>query len=118
MASTYLTEQQVERAVVEAQNQAQERAREFFENEMGGKDQYPCGFAWVSVSGVKGSTRLGRMLRASGFKLNSHERRLQWWNPAGMPVQNMYCLEAGAERFAKVLRDRLGLDCYVSTRLD
>jgi hypothetical protein len=41
------------------------------------------------------------------------------WNPSGFPTQSISILEAGAEAYAQVLKDQLGLDrVYAGSRLD
>ena len=39
------------------------------------------------------------------------------WNPCGLHVQNIDIKEAGAEAYAKVLRN-YGFDAYMGSRLD
>lgn len=115
--STYLTQQDVDRAVQEALRQAELKATEFFQDKLEGQDQFPCGFAWCDITGVKGSTKLGKMLIKAGFEISYH-RTLQMWNPSRLRVQNVYCLEQGAAAFAKVIKDRLGVDAFMSSRWD
>lgn len=99
-----------------AQQAAQEAATKFFNDRMDGKDNFPCGFAWVTVS-EKGSTKMGRALKAIGFK-PAYRGGLELWNPSGFPVQNVDVKEAGAQAYAKVLRDELGIKAYAGSRLD
>jgi hypothetical protein len=81
-------------------------------------DRDACGFAWVDVYGVRSNSRLGKTLATFGFR-KSYTGSLQLWNPSGAGVQSVSCLEAGAEAYARVLKDRLGLDrCYAGSRLD
>jgi hypothetical protein len=81
-------------------------------------DRDACGFAWVDVYGVRSNSRLGKTLATFGFR-KSYTGSLQLWNPSGAGVQSVSCLEAGAEAYAKVLKDQLGLDrCYAGSRLD
>ena len=99
-----------------AQQAAQAAATKFLNERMGGKDNYPCGFAWVTVF-EKGSTKLGRALQSLGFS-KAYNGGLQLWNPSGLPVQNVDVKEAGAAAYAKVLCDELGIKAYPESKLD
>ncbi len=92
------------------------RATEFLNVDLGGNDQFPCGFAWVVVP-VKGNTKLGKAFLANGFR-KQHGGGLSIWNPSGMMVQNVNCLAAGAEAFAATLRDELGVKAFADSRWD
>ena len=75
-----------------------------------------CGFAWVTVY-EKGSTKLGRALKAVGFK-PAYGGGLQLWNPSGHGTQSMSVKEAGAQAYADVLRS-FGIDkAYAGGRAD
>ena len=99
-----------------AQQAAHLAATKYFNENMGGKDNYPCGFAWVTVS-EKGSTKMGRALKAIGFR-KAYNGGLELWNPSGLLVQNVDVKEAGAEAYAEVLRNELGVTAYAGSRLD
>ena len=99
-----------------AQQAAQSVATKFFNERMGGKDNYPCGFAWVTVS-EKGSTKMGRALKTIGFR-KAYNGGLELWNPSGLLVQNVDVKEAGAEAYAEVLRKELGVTAYAGSRWD
>ena len=99
-----------------AQKAAQSVATKFLNERMGGKDNYPCGFAWVTVS-EKGSTKMGRALKAIGFR-KAWKGGLELWNPSGLLVQNVDVKEAGAEAYAEVLRNELGVTAYAGSRWD
>ena len=75
-----------------------------------------CGFAWVVIGGIKGNTKIGRMLKSVGVDQN-HLREFYVWNPSGYPTQNVDTLEAGAIAFAKVLK-HYGFEAYAQSRLD
>ena len=92
---------QVNTIVNEAKQAAREAAEKFFQEKLGGKDQYSCGFAWVDIFGIKGNTRLGKAFKAAGIR-KSYSGSYQIWNPAGLGVQNIDPLEAGAEAAARV----------------
>ena len=83
---------------------------------MGNKDNYPCGFAWVNVSGIKLSTKLGKEFAAVDFK-KSYYSGIDLWNPSGSYVQNMDVKYAGAVAYAKVLQ-KYGIHAYPQERMD
>ena len=84
---------------------------------MGG-DRGACGFAWVNVYGVRSNSKLGKWLQAAGFR-KDYTGALSLWNPSGFPTQSISILEAGAEAYAEVLKNKLGLDkVYAGSRLD
>jgi len=89
----------------------------YLENDLGGEDQYPCGFAWI-VANVKGSTKVGKALLKNGFRTSYGVKGLQMWNPGGVGVQNANCLYAGAQAAASMLREKLGIEVYADTRWD
>jgi hypothetical protein len=110
------TKEQVLSFVEGAKAEANRAATKFFQERLGGKDQYACGFAWVTVY-EKGSTKLGRALIEAGFS-KSYSGGLQLWNPSGLYVQNVDTLEAGAEAAALFLEQMLGVKAYAGSRLD
>ena len=110
------TVQQIKDIVAEACQAATDAATLYFQTKLGGRDQYACGFAWVTVY-EKGSTKLGKALIEAGFR-KAYGGGLQLWNPSGMPVQNVDTLEAGAEAAAEFLRNTLGVKAYAGSRLD
>ena len=81
-------------------------------------DRDACGIAWVNVYKVRSNSKLGKALQAAGFR-KSYTGGLQLWNPSQAGVQSVGILEAGAEAYAEVLRQKLGLEsCYAGSRLD
>jgi hypothetical protein len=80
-------------------------------------DRDACGFAWVSVYDVRSNSRLGKMLQAAGFR-KAYNGGLQLWDPSKYPTQSVSVLEAGAEAYADVLVNELGLKAYSGSRLD
>ena len=81
-------------------------------------DRDACGFAWVKVWGVRSNSKLGKALAQVGFS-KAYGGGLQLWNPSGLGVQSISVLEAGAEAYAKVLKDELGLEqVYAGSRMD
>ena len=81
-----------------------------------GGDWSECGFAWVEIRGIKGNTRLGRLLKRVGVK-QGWNRAFHIWNPSGLPVQSVSIKEAGAAACAKYLRSK-GFTAYACYRLD
>ena len=112
-----VTQEQVNAIVQEARDAARQAANNYFHEVLGGQDQYACGFAWTDIYKVKGNTKLGRMLKAAGVNRNSYQRTYQIWNPSGLHVQNVDCLEAGARAAAEVFR-KYGFEAYAGSRLD
>ena len=110
------TVEQVQDIVAEAKTEAAIAANKFFQEKLGGRDQFSCGFAWVEIFGIKGNTRLGRAMKAAGVR-KSYNGSFQIWNPAGIGVQNIDTLEAGAEAAAAVFK-RYGFQAYAGSRLD
>lgn len=110
------TQEQVREIVAEARGAAHQAALKFFQERLGGRDQYACGFAWVNIYGVKGNTRVGKYLAQEDVR-KSYTGGLQLWNPSGMPVQNVDTLEAGAEAAAEVFK-KYGFEAYAGSRLD
>jgi hypothetical protein len=105
----------VQAACNEAAMQARTAAKAYLAQH-GDRDM--CGFAWVDVYGVRSNSKLGKALQAAGFS-KSYTGSLQLWNPSQAYVQSVSVLEAGAEAYARVLKDKLGLDrCYAGSRLD
>ena len=107
--------EQVPQIVAEAQEAARVAANQFFQERLGGQDQYACGFAWVTIY-EKGSTRLGRALLKNGFQ-KAYSGGLQMWNPAGIGCQNIDTKEEGARAAARVF-ERYGFRAYAGSRLD
>jgi hypothetical protein len=107
---------QVNTIVNEAKQAAREAAEKYFQEKLGGVDQFACGFAWVDIYGVKGNTRLGKAFKAAGIR-KSYTGSYQIWNPSEMGVQNIDTLEAGAETAAAVFQ-KYGFQAYAGSRLD
>ena len=113
--ATVITEQLVQDATNEAAQQARSAAKAFHAKH---GDRDACGCAWVNVDGVRSNSKLGKWLAAAGFR-KSYTGSLQLWNPSQAGVQSISVLEAGAEAYAEVLKNKLGLDkVYAGSRLD
>jgi len=102
--------------VAEAKDAARKAAQTFINDELDGEDRFACGFAWVSIHGVKGNTKLGKNLKAAGVE-QAWDRSFQIWNPAEVGFQNIDCKEVGARAAAEVFK-RYGFTAYAGARLD
>jgi hypothetical protein len=115
MTATTFNLEAVQDACNEAGIQARTAAKAFLAKH---GDRDACGFAWVDVYGVRSNSKLGKALQAFGFRKN-YTGSLQLWNPSQAGVQSVSVLEAGAEAYAQVLKDKLGLEkVYAGSRLD
>ena len=113
--ATVITEQVVQDATNEAAQQARSSAKAFLQQH---GDRDACGFAWVDVYGVRSNSKLGKWLKAAGFS-KSYTGSLQLWNPSSAAVQSISVLEAGAEAYARVIKNKLGLtQVYAGSRMD
>jgi hypothetical protein len=110
------TPEQIPQIVAEAQTAAHAAASKFFQEKLGGRDQFACGFAWVDIYGVKGNTKLGKALIANGVR-KSYTKSLQMWNPSKFGCQNVDTLEEGARAAAAVFK-KYGFEAYAGSRLD
>lgn len=109
-----MTQEQVNEIVQEAMFEANRAAREALAIH---GDRDACGFAWTDIYGVKGNTKLGKMLAAAGLRKDWTGKAFQMWNPAKLGVQSVGILEAGAEAAAEVFR-KYGFTAYSGSRLD
>jgi len=75
-----------------------------------------CGFAWVDIYGIKGSTKLGRKMKEAGFEKN-YSGNYSIWNPSGSHTQCMTTKEIGAEAAAEVFH-KAGFISYAHSRPD
>lgn len=101
---------------------SQEAGQAFLDTYLQGQDLGMCGFAWVNVyPKYKGSTKEGKAeritLRGLGFELDWTGKVFSYWNPSGLPCQNVDAKEAGARAGAEYLR-KLGFKAYPGSRLD
>lgn len=107
---------QVEVAVLEASAEAAKATRHYLAVH---GDRDACGFAWVNIYGVRSNSKLGKALVAAGARKSWERGVLQFWNPAKSGTQSVSALEEGASAFAKVIKERLGLEkVYAGSRLD
>ena len=110
------TQDQLTGIVQEAKTAAYTAADYFFKNTMRGQDSGACGFVWTNIYGIKGNTKLGKMLKAAGVS-QDYTRAFQIWNPSQHGCQNIDTKEAGAVAAANVFR-KYGFDAYAGSRLD
>ena len=94
----------------------------YFKEQLGGNDAYPCGFAWVTVRPVhKGNTAAGkaerRVFAALGLKQDYTGKNYELWNPGNLSVQNMDAKYVGAAAAARVLT-QYGFNASASQRMD
>jgi len=82
-----------------------------------GGDRGCCGFAWVEVYVDRTNSKQAKELIKAGFSKSYKPRCLSYWDPAGLPVQNIDIKEAGAYAYANYLQ-ALGLKAYAGSRLD
>jgi hypothetical protein len=116
MSTLNYTTEQIKSIVAEAREAARNAADTYFQTRLNGVDAYACGFAWVNILGVKGNTKLGKMLKAAGVE-QDYTKAFQIWNPSGHNCQNVDTKEAGAEAAAKVF-EKWGFQAYAGSRLD
>jgi hypothetical protein len=116
MTALAYTEAEVADIVREAEEAAHLAAAYYFQEVLGGVDQYACGFAWVDILGVRSNSKVGRALTKLGIR-KSYTRSLQMWNPSRFGCQNVDTLEAGARAAAEVFK-RYGFTAYAGSRLD
>ncbi len=115
MTATTFDAKLVQDVCEEASLEARKAAKAFFDKH---GDRDACGFAWVNVYGVRSNSRLGKTLQSFGFR-KDYTGSLQLWNPSKAGSQSISILEAGAEAYAKVLKDKLGLEkVYAGSRMD
>lgn len=107
------TQEQINTIVAEAMQAAQQAAAAFHA-QYGDCDA--CGFAWTNIRGVRGNTRLGRMLKAAGVR-QDYTKTFQIWNPSKFPTQSMNILEAGADAATQVFR-KYGFEASTGSRMD
>jgi len=110
------TVEQVKAIVAEAKSEARKAADAYFQTNLGGVDQYACGFAWVNIYSVKGNTKLGKTLKAAGLR-QDYTKAFSIWNPSEHGCQNIDTKEAGARAAQKVF-EKYGFRAYAGSRLD
>jgi len=110
------TKEQIVAIVAEAKAEARKAADKFFQEKLGGQDRYSCGFAWVNIHGIKGNTKMGKLLKEAGIR-QDYTKAFSIWNPSEHNCQNVDTKEAGASAAAKVF-EKYGFTAYAGSRLD
>ena len=100
-----------------AKQAAVQASNEFFQNRLGGRDQFSCGFAWTCVAVTRTNSRQAKELIKAGFLKHWTPKMVSMWNPGEIGAQNVDAKLAGATAMAEVLRG-LGLDAFADSRLD
>ena len=86
-----------------------------YPDDVNGEPAY-CGFAWVEVFKVKLNTKLGKVMKAYGFR-KQYGGGISLWNPSNYHGQSMDIKEAGARAYAEMLRS-YGFEAYMGSRAD
>ena len=102
--------------IAKAKTAANKASREYLDVTLKGEDNYPCGFAWVNIYGVKGNTKQGKAFKAAGIE-KDYSGAYSIWNPGNVNVQNVDVKEAGASAAADVFTS-YGFKAYSGSRLD
>ena len=117
-----ITEKDIPRIHNEALEQSKVAVQKFLEDwrKKTGGNQYDepmyCGFAWVSLHGVKGSTKIGKAFKNVGFD-KGYPTGLRLWDPSNYRGQSMDVKEEGSRAYAEVLR-KYGFKAYMGSRAD
>ena len=90
----------------------------FCDKHFAGKDGGPCGFAWVTLTGVHGNSRTAKEAKSLGYRKSYGQKGLELYNPSGWHGQSVDAKYAGASEYARVMREETGLDVYATDRLD
>ena len=80
-----------------------------------GENPFGCGFAWVSVKGVRGAK--AELLKEFGFSKSYVGPGLRLHNPSQSTTQDMDAKYAGAVAYAKALQE-MGINAVAQCRLD
>ena len=117
-----MTEQDLGNIISQAQTVAHQAAEKYFQESLGGRDQFACGFAWLNIyeyqgKKIDGRTKIGRQLAALGIRRAYGSSAPQWWNPSRFPCQNVDTLEVGAREAARFLESH-GFRAHAGSRLD
>tara|TARA_R100000234_G_scaffold35928_1_gene21372 strand:- start:1383 stop:1727 length:345 start_codon:yes stop_codon:yes gene_type:complete len=109
------TLENVEAVLLTAQIGGKHAAETFFADNLGGVDQWPCGFAGVHIK-VKGNTKLGKLLKAAGLRKSDYYKSFMF-NTGGFVAQNMDVNYAGAVAAAEILNAN-GIEAHAWQRID
>ena len=107
----------------EMQKAGLEATQAYLDKYYGGKDNYPCGFAWIVVRpNFAGTSTLGKqerkILQELGFeKSYAKPKEYHLWNPGKHNCQNVDAKYAGAAAACKVL-EKYGINAFPDQRWD
>lgn len=76
-----------------------------------------CGFAWVSIPGVRKNSKMGKQLTELGFYKSDYERAFVLWSPGNVPTQCVDTKSVAADAYAETLRS-YGIKAYSRSLLD
>jgi len=117
MATLDYTAEQIKDIVAEAKAEASKAAEAYFQKELGGVDQYACGFGWLEIYGIRGNTKLGKAFKAAGVEKN-YNGAFSIWNPSGHGAQNIDVKYEGARAAQKVFEKYGFTRAFACSRLD
>ena len=100
-----------------AENSAKQAVQELY-NQYGTDQIGACGFGFVTIYGVRANSKVGKALKAIGFRKQEWNRAFQLWNPGGYGGQNVDIKEAACKKYTEVFEKLTGIKLYVSSRLD
>jgi len=108
------TQDEVDSIVRDTLNQAHKACVDYH-SEHG--DRGAIGFAWVRIP-IRTNTKLAKLLLATNSFSKHYNGGLELWMPGRIAAQSMDIAEVGARVDAKVLTERLGVECYDESRID
>jgi hypothetical protein len=112
-----MTIMNIKEIIEQAKAVANQEATKFLKENLNGEDKYACGFAWVSIYGIRANSKVGKELQALGITKHYGEKAHTLWNPSDLSVQNIDTKEAGAMACAKFLEQH-GFRAFACSRLD
>ncbi len=103
------------------ETEANKAASQYFTTVLKGSDSFPCGYAWVDITGYKGTkitgnTKVGKLLKQAGVE-QSYERKFQLWMPGRFGAQNVDVASAGCDAAVRVL-EAAGFEAHTGSRWD
>ena len=112
----------VEKVFNEASAMAEQATDIYVQQQLGGLDAWPCGFAWVNIyeyegKKIRANSKMGKALAEMGVRKSDYDKCFRVWNPSGTMMQNMDCKEEGARAFAQHLQ-KFGFTAYAGSRMD